>query len=255
MGDQLIALAEEGAGAPLVVVHGWGLGHRAFDPVARQLAARRRLIRVDLPGCGGSRPDLCGGDIEAIAAAVLAAVPQPASWIGWSLGGLVALAAARQRPDAVADVTLVAATPRFVSDSGWPGVDAGTLAAFAHTLEQDPVTALGRFLGFQLAGSERTRPALRTLRSASAADGLPETATLAAGLDLLARTDLRGVAGALSCSITVILGERDPLVPLAVRPQLEREGMDVTVVEGAGHAPFASHPADFLAALGQESNP
>lgn len=249
MNDQAIALTEEGAGEPLVVVHGWGFGYRAFDPVARQLAARRRLIRVDLPGCGASRPDRCGGDLDAIAAAVLAAVPQPAAWLGWSLGGLVALAAARQRPDAVAGVTLVAATPRFVADADWPGVDPETLAAFAHTLEQDPATAHGRFLGFQLAGSERTRPALRALRAASAANGLPETATLAAGLDLLARADLRGVPGALSCPAAAILGERDPLVPMAVRPQLEREGVDVSVVRGAGHAPFASHPADFLAAL------
>ncbi len=249
MAGQAVALVEEGAGEPLVAVHGWGFGRRAFDPVARQLAARRRLIRVDLPGCGASRPDRCGGDLDAIAAAVLAAVPQPAAWLGWSLGGLVALAAARQRPDAVTDVTLVAATPRFVSDSSWPGVDPGTLAAFAHTLEQDPATAHGRFLGFQLAGSERTRPALRALRAASAADGLPETATLAAGLDLLARADLRGVVGALSCRATAILGERDPLVPLGVRSQLEREGMNVSVIGGAGHAPFASHPADFLAAL------
>lgn len=255
MDDQVIALTEEGVGEPLVVVHGWGFGRRAFDPVARQLAARRRLIRIDLPGCGASRPDLCGGDIDAIARAVLAAVPRPAAWLGWSLGGLVALAAARQQSDAVTALTLVAATPRFVAADDWPGIDPETLATFAQGLREDPATAHGRFLGFQLAGSERTRPALRALRAASAADGLPHAETLAAGLDLLANADLRGVAGALSCPVAAILGERDPLVPVAVRTRLEREGMDVATVAGAGHAPFASHPADFLAALGQESNP
>jgi pimeloyl-[acyl-carrier protein] methyl ester esterase len=254
MDDQFIALTEEGVGEPLVVVHGWGFGRRAFDPVARQLAARWRLIRVDLPGCGASRPDFCGANLDAIAASVLAEVPRPAAWLGWSLGGLVALAAARQQPDAVTALTLVAATPRFVADGDWPGIDPETLATFAQGLQGDPAIAHGRFLGFQLAGSERTRPALRALRAASAADGLPQVETLAAGLDLLANADLRGVAGALSCPVGAILGERDPVVPAAVRARLERESVNVGVIAGAGHAPFASHPSDFLAAL-QESDP
>lgn len=249
MSAQPIALDESGSGPPLVAVHGWGFGRRAFDPVAAALAARYRLIRVDLPGCGASRPDRCGADLDSIAAALLDAVPQPAAWLGWSLGGLVALAAARQRPAAVSAVILASATPRFSETADWPGVAPATLAEFARDLERDPARAHERFLGFQLAGSARARPALRALRAASAADGLPEPATLCAGLALLARSDLRGVAGALSCPVAAVLGEADPLVPAALGPALRSQGIVTSVVGGAGHAPFASHPAAFLAAL------
>ncbi|MEX1080477.1 MAG: alpha/beta fold hydrolase [Halofilum sp. (in: g-proteobacteria)] len=245
---QTLAMDARGAGAPLVAVHGWGFGRHVFDPVLDGLAARHRVVRVDLPGCGESRPDRCGDDLDAIAASVLDAVPQPAWWLGWSLGGLVALAAARQRPQAVAGVTLVAASPCFPAFGDWPGIHAATLVDFARAAERDPAGVHARFLQLQLAGSARARPALRALRAAAAIDGVPEGASLRAGLRILATTDLRGALGALSCQVAAIMGEADPLVPVAVEPSLGAAGVLVERIAGAGHAPFASHPDAFLAA-------
>lgn len=238
-----------GAGPPLVLLPGWGFGRHAFDPAIDALAASHRVVRMDLPGCGASRPDRCGGDLDAIAASALAAAPQPAVWVGWSVGALVALAAARQRPDAVASVVLVAASPQFVAEARWPGIDSETLAGFADGVERDPAAAHARFLQFQLAGSARSRPALRALRAAAAADGLPDVASLRAGLEILRATDLRATLGALSCPVAAILGQADPLVPAAIGPRLRRAGVAVARIAGAGHAPFVSHPDEFLAAL------
>lgn len=244
--------ARAGAGPPLVLIHGWGLGLHAFDPVLAAIAPARTVVRVDLPGCGGSRPDRCGPDLEAIARTVLAAVPGPAWWCGWSLGGLVALAAARIEPAAVSGVTLVAATPRFVRGDDWPGIDGAQLAAFARELATDAASAHGRFLAFQLAGSAGARRALRSLRAACARDGRPDDDTLAAGLQLLRGTDLRD-AGALSCPVQAILGSADPLVPVSTGARLGGRGWPVTIIDGAGHAPFASHPARFAEALLERS--
>lgn len=234
--------------APLVLVHGWGCGAGAFDAVAEALAARRVLWRPDLPGYGRNRPDAAGADLAAIAADVLERVDGPAHWVGWSLGGLVALEVARRAPQRVRRVTLVAASPRMTAAPGWPGIDPGALEGFRRALAAAPARAHVRFLAFQLWGSERARTALRRLRAA-AADDPPEVTALSAGLELLARVDLRATAAALPCRVDALLGEQDPLVPAAVEPGLADHGIGVRVIPGAGHAPFASHPDAFVEAL------
>jgi len=257
MTPQALHTVVDGSGPPLVLIHGWGLGLHVFDPVVGDLARSHRVVRVDLPGCGGSRPDRCGADLTGLARAVLAVSPRPAHWVGWSLGGLVALAAARLAPEVVGAVTLVASNPCFAGAPDWPGVDDGTLADFADAVTRDPAAAHARFLGFQLAGSDEARSALRALRAACTRDGRPDGDTLEAGLALLRDTDLRAVCrrGALSCPVRAILGGADPLVPAAVGARLRASGRAVALIDGAGHAPFASHPARFVEALAGAGNP
>lgn len=238
-----------GGGPPWVVLHGWGFDARVLEPLARRLAAERRVLAVDLPGWGGSDAIADGSDPTGLAQAVLAGVPRPAHWLGWSLGGLVALAAAAREPAAVAGVDLLAATPRFTAAPGWPGIDPAELAAFSEAVAQDPAGALRRFLGFQLAGSEHARRTLRALQRQAAATALPDARTLGDGLELLRRADLRADLAALSCPVRALLGGADPLVPAAVGERLATAGVAVHRIEGAGHAPFISHADAVLARL------
>src|ERR1700731_3280580 len=50
---------DEGAGSPLVLLHGFGSSLYTWEGWVRQLAGTRRLIRLDLPGFGltGPAPD------------------------------------------------------------------------------------------------------------------------------------------------------------------------------------------------------
>lgn len=238
-----------GEAPPWVLLHGWGFGGSVLAPLARQLATDRRVVTVDLPGWGASPAIEAAADPDALAGAVLAAVPHPARWLGWSLGGLVALAAAARAPAAVTGVDLLAATPRFVADTGWPGMEPALLQEFMDAVAADPAAAHRRFTGFQLAGSEGARPALRALRAGAEDEGLPSSETLHAGLEILRNADLRNIAAALSCPVRAVLGGADPLIPAAVREPLARLGVDVRVIDSAGHAPFLSHSQAVLAAL------
>ncbi|MGE5139076.1 MAG: alpha/beta fold hydrolase [Rudaea sp.] len=51
---QLVAYDEAGEGTPLVLIHGYPLTRRLWEPQLRELAAHARVIALDLWGFGGS---------------------------------------------------------------------------------------------------------------------------------------------------------------------------------------------------------
>ena len=62
-----------GAGAPLVLLHGWALHGGIFAPLVAALARRHRVHVVDLPGHGHS-PPVAPYALETIVAALRARV-------------------------------------------------------------------------------------------------------------------------------------------------------------------------------------
>ncbi|HET8624627.1 MAG TPA: alpha/beta hydrolase [Gemmatimonadales bacterium] len=101
-----------GTGEPTVVlVHGWATGHRLWDGQVPRLAARRRVVTLDLAGHGASGGGRAawsiagfGRDVEAVVEAVGA---KQVVLVGHSMGGLVVLEAARRMPNRVNGIVLV----------------------------------------------------------------------------------------------------------------------------------------------------
>ncbi|HKJ77485.1 MAG TPA: pimeloyl-ACP methyl ester esterase BioH, partial [Gammaproteobacteria bacterium] len=240
-----------GAGPDLVLVHGWGLHGGVWDTVAARLAERCRLHIVDLPGFGASPLPEGPYTLEALAAAVAEAVPAGADWLGWSLGGMVALAAVGDGADLRRLVT-VGTSPRFVAGPDWPhAVDPAVLDGFAAELEDDFEGTLQRFLALQTRGAEDGRATLRRLREALTARGAPRAEALAGGLAILREADLRPALPALGRPVLLVQGERDTLVPTAAAEAAADLLPDarLQILAGAGHAPFLSHPEAFVAAV------
>lgn len=232
-----------GGPVPFVLLHGWGMGPSAFAAWRPWLEPYHAVYCPDpresrWPPDGDRRVDPLG----AIAMRLAAGLDRPAHWIGWSLGGLIALAAARHAPATVARVTLIASSPRMAAAPGWPGIDPRALQNFERELRDDPCATHDRFLALQVRGSEGSRSTLRALRRAVAIDGLPSIDGLLHGLDLLMQSDLRAALEALSCPVDAVLGEQDALVPSALAEHLEALAVPTRIIPGAGHAPFISHP-------------
>ena len=228
-----------GAGAPLVLIHGWALHGGVFAPLVERLSDTFQLHLVDLPGHGHSRESTTPLTLDACAQEILVQTP-PAVWLGWSLGGLIALHAAARSP-CVCGLVMIAATPRFVRGADWPhAVEPSVFLQFGDELQQDYRGTLERFLALDTIGSEHARAELRTLKETLYARGEPPPAALQQGLKLLEDSDLRADLPALSVPNLWISGRRDRLVPPdGMRDAAARAPNSRYVdIAGGGHAPF-----------------
>ena len=242
-----------GRGGPrLLLVHGWGLHGGVWLPLIDELSQRYQVTVVDLPGHGRSGPLPPDAALEALAQAVAEAVATPAIWVGWSLGGLVALAAARRWPEAVIKLVLIGATPRFAQGPGWDcAIPAATLDQFGRDLAADYQRTLIRFLSLQLGAGEGARASLRELRQHVFQVPPPDAAGLQAGLRLLRETDLRALLQSITRPAQLVHGAKDRLVPPAAAHYLAAHLPDarLALIPDAGHAPFLSHRRQFLETL------
>jgi pimeloyl-[acyl-carrier protein] methyl ester esterase len=235
-----------GHGPELVLVHGWGLHGGIWADLAARLAADYCVINLDLPGHGRSP----AGEftLDALTDAIAALLAGPALWLGWSLGGLIAINAALRHPANVSKLVLAGSTPRFVQAADWPhAMAAGVFAEFGASLACDYRGTLLRFLSLQASGDEQARTLLKRLRSDLLAHGEPQPQALAAGLDVLAHTDLRARLAAIRAPTLVMHGALDRLVPPAAGEYLAAQirGAQFVRFDGAGHAPFLSQPQRF----------
>jgi pimeloyl-[acyl-carrier protein] methyl ester esterase len=245
----MLATEVFGQGPELVLVHGWGMNAGVWAPLREQLAARWRVSAIELPGHGASGFDPAATSLDDWADALLAAAPERALWLGWSLGGQLSLAAAARAPERLVGLALAATNPRFVRDDDWPSaMPAATFHGFAEQLAGDAPRTLDRFLALQVRGAAGASDTLRTLRAATRARPAPQSGALDAGLQLLLQNDLRQVSGELTVPSLWLYGGRDALVPATTAAALRQlqPAAQVHTVEPAGHAPFLSHPATCL---------
>ena len=241
-----------GRGPDLVLLHGWAM-HGGIWPASllASLAGQFRLHVIDLPGHGHSRPlreFTLGSVTERLEDYAASHLSEPAVWLGWSLGGLLAAEMAARCPRRVRRLVLVASSLCFCRRPDWPhAMDADVLRLFAEQLQKDYRATLSRFLALQFQGDAHAREGLRRLREQLFARGEPHGPTLDAGLQILLRADCRARAEAIDRPVLLLGGEYDSLTPAvalqAIAPRFARA--QVAIIEGAGHAPFVSHAEAF----------
>jgi len=243
---------QAGTGPDMVLIHGWGLHGGIFSNLVTQLSDDYRVTTVDLPGHGRSPETDHNFDLDKTADVLAKLIGKPAIWLGWSLGGLVAMTLACRHAQMVNALVLVSTTPRFVKSEDWPhAMEPETLDGFAAGLSEDYKVTLDRFLSLQAGKEKNSRELIRQLREQVFVHGEPNPVTLAAGLNILRDTDLRSEIQKISQSSLVINGGRDRLTPPAAGKYLASNlaAGEYSLFEDAGHAAFLSHPQEFVERL------
>jgi pimeloyl-ACP methyl ester carboxylesterase len=121
-GETTYLFGVAGEGAPLLFLHGWGLGYRSYRRSLERLAHQgARVYAPALPGFAGN-PGLPGEDLSfpgyaAWVGSFLDAVgvEEPVAVVGHSFGGGVGIRFAHQYPDRVRSLVLV----NSVGGSAW----------------------------------------------------------------------------------------------------------------------------------------
>jgi 2-succinyl-6-hydroxy-2,4-cyclohexadiene-1-carboxylate synthase len=233
-------LVEGGRGGPVVLAHGFTQTLASWDPVAARLGARRRVVRVDLPGHGGSAGVRAG---FAEAAALLGEAGGAAAYVGYSLGGRLCLRLALDRPDLVRALVLLGASPGIAGRAERADRRAAD-ERLAAALERD---GLERFLEGWLA-----QPLFATLppeRAGRAARLANTPAGLASCLRLLgsgAQAPLWHRLGSLRPPTLLLAGALDhKFAGLAERMAAAiGPGARLALVPGAGHAAHLERPEE-----------
>ncbi|CBJ79296.1 putative enzyme in pimeloyl-CoA (biotin precursor) synthesis with alpha/beta-hydrolase domain [Xenorhabdus bovienii str. Jollieti] len=234
----------------LVMLHGWGLNSEVWRSVETRLSSHFRLHLVDLPGHGRSQP-YPAMTLAEMADTVWQQAPENALWLGWSLGGLVASRIALDHPAEVAGLITVASSPKFSAEGDWPGIKPTVLRAFEHQLSEDFQKTVERFLSLQTLGTDSARQDARLLKSVILNQPMPTVEVLNAGLETLRTDDLRAELAQLQLPFLRLYGYLDGLVPRKIAAQLDNEWPHThsVIMRNAAHAPFVSHPDEFVDAV------
>jgi 2-succinyl-6-hydroxy-2,4-cyclohexadiene-1-carboxylate synthase len=228
-----------------VLVHGFTQTGASWATVVGGLAGDHEVLCVDAPGHGGS-----GGVRAAMVdgARLLGDVGGRATYVGYSMGGRLALHLALARPELVERLVLLGATGG-IDDEHERGARRAADELLAASIEADGVDAfLDRWLAQPLFAGLPDDPADRADRRTNSAAGLASSLRLAG---TGSQAPLWGRLHELAMPVLVLAGERDDKFTALGRRLADTIGANATfaTVPGAGHPAHLERPAEFLASL------
>lgn len=236
-----------GQGPDLVLLHGWGIHSGIWSRLSNVLQHHYRITVIDLPGHGRSALINEPYDVANVVEQLITVAPAQAHWLGWSLGGLLAVAVAHYYPERVNRLITVASNPKFVATPNWPGMREEVLTKFAHRLTRQYQTTLHEFLLLQLMHEPQRKALYEQLKAELQLDQqAPEG--LWPALQLLGNGDLRSKLAAISCPSYHIYGAQDAIVPAALASAINQlaPNHQTSIIPGASHMPFLSEQQQFI---------
>jgi pimeloyl-ACP methyl ester carboxylesterase len=229
-------------GRPVVFHHGIGTNRHIWSDWLAHIATRHPTVRYDFRGFGQSVvPDRqhtwsMAELIEDLFEAADLAGPGPVHLVGESMGGTVALAAALDRPERVASVT--------ISNAAYKGQGIGRLPGWQAEIERDGIAGWSeRMMGLRFAPGAADADKLAWFAGEQARAAPHVVLGLGA---LLAEQDLTRTAPLLKAPLLILAPDSSPFVPVRQAAELVEliPHAELCVFPGARHGLPFSHAAE-----------
>lgn len=249
IGDTGIAYRVDGPhdGPALVFSNSLGTDHRLWDRQMPALDGRVRVVRYEACGHGVSDLPRRPVTIERLATDLLALLDhldiERAVVCGCSLGGVIALWLAVNRPERLTGVVLANTGAKIGTNESWDtriaAVRAGGTAAV-----RDQV--VGRFLTPEF----RSRDPGTTAMVAAMIEATSDEGYVAA-CEALRATDLRADASRVRVPVLIVGSDRDQSTPPDLSGELHEsiDGSELVMIAAAAHLSNVEQAASFNAAL------
>jgi len=249
-------VAELGSGPPVVLLHGFTGSTRAMAGVAEGLSGTNRTLSVDLVGHGRSAipEDAAAYSMTTCVAQLAAALDEldlhDAHWIGYSMGGRVALSFGVAHPTRMRSALLIGASAG-IRDLQQRADRIRDDEALADRIEREGVESFVAFWTAQTFLFDERRlgargiAEARRMRLSNSAQGL---AASLRGMGAGAQPPIHAALERFSAPTCLAVGEQDAKFrALAAELSQALANARVEIVPGAGHAAHTDNPAAFLA--------
>ena len=251
-----LSYAEAGAGAPIVLVHGWAANGAFFRDLSAELAKNHRVYTLTLRGHPGSGPGSAPLTIATLADDIVHFFDtlnlKGATALGWSMGAM-ALWAAAPRIGARLDGLIVEDMgPRLVNDATWAhgissGYGADDVANTVSEIKADWSAYVSRFAPRMFAASMREAyPELGAWAAGEMAKA--DAQAMASFWQSMAEQDFRTALARIATPMLVIHGGDSQVYDDGATAFIAHTAPNAkrVVIKGAGHVPHLEAPDDFL---------
>ncbi len=166
-------------------------------------------------------------------------LPNDASVLGWSFGGLIAINIALLFPEKVKNLILIASQPKLLADQNWLGIKQEDGENFLKGFQVNPEKAAKRFI--QLVNYPN-RENNHLLQQYFLAKNLPELLAL---LPILFKIDLRSEYQHLQANIYHLISQQDYVVKQTVDQLHALNAAIKTFTLNDSHAGFVNNPGTY----------
>lgn len=232
-----VFVRDEGAGVPVLCLHGIGSSHASFDSQFATLTGTRRVIAWDAPGYGLSDdpPDGFGTkDYLGVLTGIVEEIGGPVHVIGASWGGVLGMLLALDHPGLVRSLVLVGSSRGAGRDSVIAGRMRERLAEFQLT----GASAYAERRAASLLGPGASPRLLATVT-----DNMAQSLRLpgyAAAIGMMTGTDLTDRLGLVRTPTLVLVGDDDTVTGPSESHALA-DGIPDAVYVSVAHAGHAAN--------------
>ena len=249
----------QGTGDPLLLIHGFtGSGRSWGEDLLSGLGQAHRVIAVDLPGHGRSdvSPDPDRYKVEELLqdlGQILDSVDvEKARWLGYSMGGRLALAGAIRTPDRMSGLILESASPGLAEDGERRARRRAEEALAEGILRGGMEAFVDHWMGLPLFATQgKLPPTIRVQTRERKLENSPEAlAACLRGMGTGVQPSFWDSLSEVRAPVLLMAGEEDrKFTSVAERMAEGIPGSELRLIPKAGHAIHLENPFAWLAAV------